>query len=152
MTGTTYTNLLTMIANNTLTVGEEYRITDYVTQVVSDYNPSVIDYDSEGNFRSAGHQFDIIVTATGTGNISNNARAAQHSGDTYFTADGIAQWQLYYVTDASIRGHYDELSNTPWAPDKDNGGKGAILWMRDEYGNEAGYDFKNIINKQRRTR
>jgi hypothetical protein len=52
--------------------GRQYRITDYVTTTV------------QVNTRSAGHQFDIIVTADDVNVLNENARAIQHKEDTYF--------------------------------------------------------------------
>jgi len=47
-----------------LTPGQQYRITDYVTTTVQE------------NTQSAGHQFDIIVTADAVDKLNENARAA----------------------------------------------------------------------------
>jgi hypothetical protein len=55
-----------------LTPGQQYRITDYMTTT------------TQANTRSAGHQFDIIVTADGVDKLNENARACLHDGDTYF--------------------------------------------------------------------
>lgn len=143
MVQTTYANLITLSNNYGLTPGEEYRITDYVTKVKSDYIPTYFDHNSSIEcFRSAEHPFDIIVTATSTRNVSPNARAALHSGDTYFSSADLSQWSIYYISGAGSSSMV--LDRIPWAPTNEEGGKGAILWMRDDHGNEAFYDFKNI--------
>jgi hypothetical protein len=53
-------------------VGRYYRITDYVTTT------------SMENTISAGHAFDLIVLATSSDCINENAYAVWHSGDSYF--------------------------------------------------------------------
>lgn len=144
MTNTTYSNLLTLMGSSNLTPGEQYRITDYVTTVRNDYHALPIESGDIQMVRSAGHQFDIIVTATSSSTISTEATAVAHNGDTYFSGQNMTAWQLRYVTEYGA----DDVSMydvAPWAiEDFDEGGKGAIYWMRDEYGNEAPYDFKNI--------
>ena len=146
MTNTTYANLLTLIDNHGLTVGEQYRITDYVTTVKGDYSQLWNGSQYIQMVRSAGHPFDVIVTATGKNTISTDATAVAHSGDTYFSGQDLSQWQLKYITEYGSDSDDAYLYDVaPWAvEDYDNGGKGAVYWMRDEYGNEAWYDFKNI--------
>ena len=146
MIETTYANFINLSRSDSLTQGEEYRITDYVTKVKSNYIPAYFDHNSDIIcFRSAEHPFDIVVTATSNHNVSPNARVMVHSGDSYFSAADVSKWSIYYVNDAVVSGgSYLTLENIPWAPSVSEGGKGAILWMRDEYGNEAFYDFKNI--------
>ena len=111
-----------------LSPGTYYRITDYVATTTQE------------NTRSAGHAFDIIVVATGPDSLSEDAIAILHEGDTYFSDAGarLEAWSLKYCLDNSPR--------FAWA-DSDNG-KGVIWWMRDEWGNEAPYDFKNIQFKR----
>ena len=111
-----------------LSSGTYYRITDYVATTTQE------------NTRSAGHPFDIIVVATGADALSEDAIAILHEGDTYFSGAGarLEAWSLKYCLDNSPR--------FAWA-DSENG-KGVIWWMRDEWGNEAPYDFKNIQFKR----
>ena len=145
MIETTYANFINLKRNRGLTVGEEYRITDYVTKVKSDYVPDYINFTTIQCFRSAEHQFDVVVTATSVNSVSPYAKAMGHSGDTYFSGAQLSEWSLYYVDDlVGANGEYLIADKIHWAPTNEEGGKGAILWMRDEYGNEAHYDFKNI--------
>ena len=67
-----YADLLALINNDGLIPGQNYRITDYTTTTV------------QADTRSAGHQFDIIVTADSVNKLNENARACLHEGDTYF--------------------------------------------------------------------
>ncbi len=72
ITEITYAELRELRDNGELIPGMQYRITDYVTTT------------TQFDTRSAGHQFDIIVTADSTNTLNENARAAVHKGDDYF--------------------------------------------------------------------
>lgn len=68
MTSVTWEGLITLKNNNELKPGHQYRITDYQTTTIL---PGT---------RSAGHQFDIIVTALNTNTLSEDAKAIAHEG------------------------------------------------------------------------
>ncbi len=121
---TTYSALKTLRDNSQLVPGGWYKITDYVTTTVSP------------NTQSAGHQFDVIVRADEVNKLNENAYAAKHSGDTYFANSKLEAWELKYCID-------NDRSKFVWA-DSTNG-KGVIYYMKDEFGNECPYDFKNIM-------
>lgn len=213
---TTWADLKTLRDNSQLVAGQWYRITDYVTTTVQE------------NTQSAGHQFDVIVRADSTNVLNENAYAALHSGDTYFSTAGanLAAWELKYCLDNDTTkfawaknylsspmshqkmlkvfdpsgGNYiyirypdlDDVNGHAWVYEKDGDEmslvdyvnssvenldttdiiytsselvqigdvldmsgtnvtvtdvsycKGVIYWMRDEWGNECPYDFKNI--------
>jgi hypothetical protein len=126
----TYDNLVFYKATSRLIPGKYYRITDYVTTTAL-----------EGT-QSAGHQFDIIVRADDVNKLNENAYAALHSGDTYFANSKLEAWELKYCLD-------NNNSRFAWA-DSTNG-KGVIYYMKDEFYNECGYDFKNILFKRYKT-
>ena len=107
--------------------GQQYRITDYLTTTV------------QANTQSAGHQFDVIVTADDVDKLNENARAWLHEGDTYFVNSKLESWQLKYCLD-------NDTSRFAWA-DSVNG-KGVIYRMIDEFNNDVPYDFKNIQFKK----
>ena len=113
--------------NGELIPGMQYRITDYVTTTIQAYT------------QSAGHPFDVIVTADSTDVLNENARAIQHNGDEYFINSNLVAWQLWYCLD-------NDTNRFSWA-DSTNG-KGVIYRMIDEYDNECPYDFKNIQFKR----
>lgn len=123
MVEVTYAQLKTLRDNSQLVPGQQYRITDYITTT------------SQANTQSAGHQFDIIVVADSEDKLNENARAIQHSGDTYFANCKLESWELKYCLD-------NDTSRFAWA-DVTNG-KGVIYYMKDEWNNECPYDFKNI--------
>ena len=127
MTETTYADLKSMRDNGTLTPGMWYRITDYVCTT------------TQSNTISAGNKFDVIVLATGTNSLSEQARAINHTpleGETdYFANSNLSAWQIWYCLDnATTRFSWADATN----------GKGVIYRMIDEWGNDVPYDFKNI--------
>ena len=123
----TYSELKTIKENGGLKPGMHYRIVDYATTT------------TQTDTQSAGHQFDIVLTALSENTLSENASAMAHDGDTYFEHSIITAWQLKYSLD-------NNTSDFSWA-DATNG-KGVIYYMKDEYNNEAPYDFKNIMFKK----
>ena len=122
----TYNELKELRDGSALVPGKQYRITDYVTTTVQE------------NTKSAGHQFDIIVTADDVNVLNENARAIQHTTDEndYFDNSNLAAWEIKYCLD-------NDTERFAWADDSDNG-KGVIYYMKDEFNNECPYDFKNI--------
>ena len=124
---TTYATLRAKRDTSALETGKLYRITDYVTTT------------TQTDTSAAGHQFDIIVKAISPNQLDNVARAAIHAGDTYFNVSSyidLSKWELRYTLD-------NDTNRFAWA-DSTNG-KGVIYWMKDDYDNEAPYDFKNIL-------
>lgn len=89
MVSVTHAELVGLRNDGKLVPGMQYRITDYVTTT------------TQGNTRSAGHQFDIIVTADNENTLNEVARACLHDGDTYFSQAGanLAAWQIWYCLD-----------------------------------------------------
>ena len=124
---TTYAELKQLRDNSKLVKGALYRITDYVTTTTQEET------------RSAGHQFDIIVQAIDINILDENARAINHSGDTYFESCNLNAWEIKYCLD-------NNTTRFAWA-DEENG-KGVIYYMKDEWNNECPYDFKNIQFKR----
>lgn len=118
-----YSQLVSLRSNSGLVKGRQYRITDYVTKT------------SQIDTQSANHAFDIIVTADDTNKLNENARAIRHSGNTYFANSKLEAWEIKYCLD-------NDTDRFAWA-DSTNG-KGVIYYMKDEFGNECPYDFKNI--------
>ena len=127
ITGVTYSELIGMRDNALLEMGALYRITDYMTTTTQE------------DTRSAGHQFDVVVLATGTKTLSEQAWAMPHSGDTYFNASNLKAWRLLYSLE-------NDTKRFAWA-DPVNG-KGVIYRMIDEHNNDCPYDFKNIQFKR----
>lgn len=121
----TWTDLYILRSQGKLIPGHQYRIMDYVTTT-----------DQEDNIRSAGNPFDIIVTADSTNVLNETARAVRNPNDDgYFDHARLEAWEIKYCFD-------NDYTRFAWADMSD--GKGVIYWMKDEYGNECPYDFKNI--------
>lgn len=96
MVSTTYADLVALRDAGNLVPGMKYRITDYETITTK-----------EGS-QSAGHPFDIIVTALDNKTISENASAIQSARDTdgYFAQANLKAWQLKYALD-NTDGRFD---------------------------------------------
>ena len=89
MVSVKYNELKSLRDGSNLVPGQQYRITDYVTTT------------SQERTQSAGHQFDIIVTATSNNTLSEIAGACLHDGDTYFSEAGakLEAWKIWYCLD-----------------------------------------------------
>lgn len=120
-TNISYDKLVNLRNNSALQTGVLYRITDYVTTT------------SQEGTKSAGIPFDIIVIATSNNTLSEDAKAVHH--DSYFNNEKVDSWEIKYCLD-------NDNTRFGWA-DITNG-KGVIYYMKDEFNNEAWYDFKNI--------
>ena len=123
----TYEDLKTLRDNDQLVPGQQYRITNYTCTT------------STAGTKSAGHKFDIIVTADSNNKLNEEARAINHYFDNleddYFKDCNLSAWKIWYCLD-------NDTNRFAWA-DKTNG-KGVIYHMIDEFGNDCPYDFKNI--------
>jgi len=99
----TYNALKNFRDTNQLVPGCRYRIIDYVTKANVDMfnmdwsgiSPSQLQYLSF----SAEHPYDIIVLATAVNKLSEDAKAIQHEGDTYFSGSNLEAWELKYSLD-----------------------------------------------------
>jgi len=132
----TYANLVSLRTNSQLVKGQFYRITDYNTIINGTYDLSVLGAQGYLHYaKSAEHQFDIIVQAIDVNKLNENAKAIQHSGDNYFVNNNLSAWELKYTLD-------NDANTYAWA--NSTSGKGVIYYMKDEFNNEAWYDFKNI--------
>ena len=123
----TYAQLVALRDSGKLVAGQMYRITDYVTTTAA------------ANTQSAGHAFDLIVTALSGNVLREEANAIQHEGDTYFADCNLAAWKVMYCLD-------NDTDRFAWA-DEDNG-KGVIFRLIDEWHNDLPFDFKNIKFKR----
>lgn len=124
---TTHAALKAKKESGTLVPGKWYRITDYEFWGNNQLYTGL---------RNGGHQFDILVFATSENTLSDDARACKHAGDTYFTTYNahLEAWRLKYRFDNS-----DGFCN--FSP---TSCKGVIYYLEDEWGNSAGFDFKNL--------
>lgn len=122
----TYSNLVSLKNNSNLVPGAVYRITDYVT------------YSSTYATNCANNQFDILVTALTSNALSEDAKVCLHSGSTsYYNSNGLSSWEIKYCID-------NDATRFQWINGTETTRKGVIYYMKDEFENEAPYDFKNI--------
>ena len=107
-----------------LETDKRYRIIDYVTTT------------STHDTKSAMHHFDLILTPLSEKEFSSDVKPVRDTYDPYFNDCDINAWELKYCLD-------NDRARFAWADEKN--GKGVIYYMKDEWGNEAPYDFKNIM-------
>jgi hypothetical protein len=119
-----YEELVQLIENKELEPGTSYRITDYTFTT------------TQKNTDSAHHDFDVIVVADSEDTLNENAKACKKEGDDYFANNNLAAWELKYSV-------VNDIDKYAWADDTN--GKGVIYWLKDEFNNEAGYDFKSAL-------
>lgn len=110
----------TLVDNSQLVPGQKYRIIDYTLRV-----------NTYTTITSAGHYFDIIVTASSPNDIELKAKADHHEGDTYFANNKLNLWELEVRLTKNFL--YPDGYDNPIV----------ITFMKDEFYNEANYDFKN---------
>lgn len=120
---TTYSELKSLKESSGLAIGQKYRITDFVSSF------------GQSGITSANHPFDLIIEANANNAFSETAIAIQHVGDDYFSNSNLSAWQVSYCFD----------NDTTRFPQASSSGKGFIYYLKDEYGNEACYDFKNAL-------
>ena len=118
-----YIQLKDLRDNRSLIPGTWYRITDYITTT------------RQGGTATAGHPFNVIVMADTESSFNENAHACWDISDSYFGSSNLSAWQIKYCLD-------NDGYRFAWA---DYTGYGVIYYMKDEHGNEAPYDFKNIL-------
>ena len=83
----TYAELKSLRDAGKLVSGQQYRITDYTCTT------------TQIGTKSAGHVFDIIVTADDESTLNEVARAALHTGDEYFSGCNLSAWKIWYCLD-----------------------------------------------------
>lgn len=125
----TYSELKALKDSSGLVIGTKYKIIDYET-IFKIYTNS----DNVQNFKSAGHVFDLTVTAETANSFYPIARASKRAGDDYFSSCDLSLWVIYYCFD----------NNSTKYP-VDSSCKGFIYRMIDEYNNDATFDFKNLL-------
>ena len=112
----THAELKTLRDSSQLVAGMQYRITDYQCTTTQE------------NTQSAGHQFDIIVTADSTNTLNENARACLHEGDTYFAECDLNAWELKYCLDNDTARFFWAREYVPAGPAWFTCGYDAGIW------------------------
>ena len=119
----TYSELKKLKYSSNLIPGQQYRITDYVTTTIQE------------NTKSAGHRFDIIVTADAVNVLNENARACKHEGDIYFETENLESWELKYCLD-------NDTDRFAWANDSHIGEEEFVAIYWDDPVDGENYDSK----------
>lgn len=107
----THQELIDLKYNGELIPGQQYQITDYFATASAD------------NLRTEKHRFDIIVTATSTISVSEDAKACSNDSEGYFDDCNLSAWEVKYCLD-------NDIDRFPWA-----GNRGGELteWIEAEY-------------------
>lgn len=123
---TTYSELYALKNSGSLKTNTEYAIMDYTFTCNSEKY--------QGYFVSKGG-FAVIVRTDENGELKHKARAMYGTltEDNSFDLRGIERWELMYDIE-------NDSAKYDWA-DKING-KGVVYFLKDEWGNEAYFDFK----------
>lgn len=125
---TTYAELKSLKDSNSLVPGQQYKLTDYETLI-----KAIEDAGRGPSVKSAGHRFDLTLTASTTNSFNAIAKASKRADDDYFLNSNLDAWIIYYSFD-------NDNTNYP----VDDTCKGYIYRMIDEYNNDVNFDFKNI--------
>lgn len=120
---TTWADLKERKDSGTLIPGQYYEINDYKTTTTQE------------NTKAAEHYFNILVEATSTTELNSEAKATISNRDTYFNGIELNKWIIRYDI---------ENNQTKYAWADSVNGRGTIYYLKDEWNNEAWYDFKNI--------
>ena len=130
-----YATIKGYATNKKLIVGQKYRINDYVATVPEDA-------EALDGITTAKNAFDIIVSASATDTFFEDAKAVKHGDGTgYFASANLDAWQIKYdINNDATKYEWADTALTETVPN----GKGVIYFMRDEFANEAPYDFKSI--------
>ena len=146
MLSVNYLELVNLRDNGKLIPGQQYRIIDYITTTIQE------------NTESAGHQFDIIVTANSNNTLSEIASACLHEGDTYFSGNNanLSAWQIWYCLDndtsrfkwATNKGYTYNSSNQLYEIDKDKWVTAVGKVCNDRIGNQIDAFYETEINEK----
>ena len=110
----TYDELVSLADSGKLIPGQKYRMIDYETVIEGD------------GIRSAGHPFDLIVTASSETTLNKKCSAAHSIRDIdgYFLNSDLSSWEIYYTLDSSLYSH---------VPIKGKGAVVDLLGVGEEY-------------------
>ena len=132
-----YEDLYRLRHEKRLLPGMYYRITNYqatINTTLSDRFNTRIPVVSSTEWSSMG--FDIILMAVTENILSENAWIVESRDNAHFEICKPESWNVKYCLD-------NDTNRFAWANSR---GFGVIYYMKDNYGNEAPYDFKNIVN------
>lgn len=91
----TYNNLVDIRSRGELLPGMFYKIIDYIPSCTSKIAVC----------ESAGHGFDILVQATSTYTVSEQAKAVKRPNESYFLGSNLDAWNIMYTLDENKVNH-----------------------------------------------
>ena len=131
----TYENLVKLVKQSKLRWGMLYRLTNYQATVNSELVNASTRLQVVDSGQNTNHGFDIILRATSNNTLNENCRFMKSVNSEYFEDCALESWEGKY----SLKNDHTRFE---WA---DENGFGVIYYMKDNFGNEAYYDFKNIV-------
>jgi hypothetical protein len=148
ITNVTYQELVQLRNNNQLIPGAMYRLTDYECTT------------SQENTASAGHKFDIILTATAPGSLSEECKAVHNAEDGYFDSSNLEAWKIWYSLDNDNNRFgwaFPKVIKLDWTEDAisylyvrrpmyDTNNQYAWAFINDSEGREVYENFKWVID------
>ena len=137
MKNVTTGELLSAVANRELKPGMKYRIIDYSPAISTKYKIGMNnDVFNVGALSSSEVNFDIVVTASSETTLFDDAELVAKDRPVPVLFD-YTKYEVKYDLIGNSRGSkYDYINPT---------GLGVIYYMKDQFGNEASYDFENIF-------
>lgn len=132
--------LRTLRDSSKLIPGMWYRITDYSNLTGNDGTLVSLGGSVEASFISDTNGFDILVLATSTNTLSEEARAVLHSPTSRYKDCNVDSWKIWYCLD-------NDTTRFEWPTTACNG---VIYRMIDNNNNDIPYDFKHILFKRYR--
>ena len=131
----TYENLVKLVKQSKLRWGMLYRLTNYQATVNSELVNASTRLQVVDSGQNTNNGFDIILRATSNNTLNENCRFMKSVNSDYFEDCALESWEGKY----SLKNDHTRFE---WA---DENGFGVIYYMKDNFGNEAHYDFKNIV-------
>ena len=131
----TYENLVKLVKQSKLRWGMLYRLTNYQATVNSELVNASTRLQVVDSGQNTNNGFDIILRATSNNTLNENCRFMKSVNSYYFEDCALESWEGKY----SLKNDHTRFE---WA---DENGFGVIYYMKDNFGNEAHYDFKNIV-------
>ena len=131
----TYENLVKLVKQSKLRWGMLYRLTNYQATVDSGLVNASTRLQVVDSGQNTNNGFDIILRATSNNTLNENCRFMKSVNSEYFEDCALESWEGKY----SLKNDHTRFE---WA---DENGFGVIYYMKDNFGNEAHYDFKNIV-------
>lgn len=132
----TNVQLYQLVTRGQLKPGMKYRITDYAPAVNTEYKVTINSAHHYASASAAGAvKFDIIVTASSPNTLFEDVELmAKTNVPTVFD---YTKYEVKYDFIGNI--------NEPKYDYIQSGAGGVIYYMKDQFGNEASYDFENIF-------